>query len=72
MRSVLNIPEKSHMSQKVKMDFDAEKIVAGQHDVENAEAKVPALAPGAVVTKQPPPDDTMVQQILERQAVFGF
>jgi hypothetical protein len=73
MQRVLNIPEKSHMSQKAKMDFAAtDKMVAGQNDVENPEATAPALAPEPVVTKQPPPDDTMVQQILERQAVFGF
>jgi hypothetical protein len=61
------------MSKKAQADFVAtDKAVAGGHNVKNQEAKGPAFPQDPVVTKQPPPDDAMVQQILERQAVFGF
>jgi hypothetical protein len=61
------------MSKKAKADFVAtDKAAAGGHNVKNQDAREPAFPPVPVVTKQPPPDDAMVQQILERQAVFGF
>ena len=61
------------MSKKAKADFVAtDKAIADRHSVKNPDAKAPVFAPEPSVTKQPPPDDAMIQQILERQAVFGF
>jgi hypothetical protein len=61
------------MSKKAKADFvTTDKVVAGRHNVKGQEAKGTTFLPEPVVTKQPPPDDAMVQQILERQAAFGF
>jgi hypothetical protein len=61
------------MPKKAKADFVAtDKAIAGRHDAKSQDTKAPAFVPEAVLTKQPPPDDAMVQQILERQAVFGF
>jgi hypothetical protein len=60
------------MSQKAKVDFVATAKTVGQHNMKSQVTKEPAAMPEPAVTNQPPPDDAMVQQILERQAVFGF
>ena len=61
------------MSKKAKVDFVAtDKAFADRHSVKNPEAKAPVFAQEPAATKQSPPDDALIQQILERQAVFGF
>lgn len=61
------------MSKKAKADFVVDdKAVADRHSVKNPDAKAPVFVKEPDATKQPPPDDAMIQQILERQAVFGF
>ncbi|HXB57986.1 MAG TPA: hypothetical protein VNU95_00365 [Candidatus Acidoferrales bacterium] len=59
------------MSQKANF-IATDKAVDDQANAKKSDAKTPALVPEATATKLPPTDDDMVQQILERQAVFGF
>jgi hypothetical protein len=61
------------MSQKAKMGYvETGNAITDQTGAKKPDAKAPAFAPEPAATKLPPPDDAMVQQILERQAVFGF
>jgi hypothetical protein len=61
------------MSQNAKASLVVtDKTVADRTDAKEPDAKGPAFASEPSVAKQPPPDDAMVRQILERQAVFGF
>jgi hypothetical protein len=61
------------MSRKAKPDFVVtDKAADDRISVKATEVKGPALVTEPPAAKQAPPDDAMIQQILERQAVFGF
>jgi hypothetical protein len=61
------------MSQEPKKDFAAtDKAVTDLRSVKSQDTRSPILMPESSVASLPPSDDAMVQQILERQAVFGF
>ena len=61
------------MSQKAKPDFVVtDKATDGQTGAKEAEVREPLFKAEPSAAKSAPPEDAMVQQILERQAVFGF
>ena len=61
------------MSQKTKPGLVVtDPTIADRAGAKEVEAKDSTFVPEPSAAKQSPPEDAMVQQILERQAVFGF
>jgi hypothetical protein len=64
---------KSDMAKEAKLDFvPGDKSATARPEEKHPEAKAPAIPPPSAVVPPPLAQNKMVEQILERQAVFGF